>query len=177
MNGDDPRREDPGGRDVVVGRIGRAHGLSGHVIVHPDTDNPRRFRAGASIDASGRMLTVVSSTPVDGGIRVRFEGVDDRTAAESLRGTVLRISEGERRRLHADEYWPEELIGLRVVETDGREVGTVTGHVEGIAQDRLVIAGPGGEVEIPFVAELVPEVDLAAGLLRLGPVGGLVTEE
>ena len=161
---------------VVVGRVSRSHGLSGHVLVRPETDNPRRFRSGAVVHAADRRLEVVSSTPVEAGFRIRFAGVDDRTAADALRGADLWIQEEERRPLDPGEYWPEDLVGLKVVDAAGTELGTVTGIVEGVAQDRLVVVGDHGEVEVPFVAELVPEIDIAAGLVRIGDVGGLFTE-
>lgn len=169
--------EQPSGTGgVLVGLVGRAHGLSGHVIVHPETDNPRRFEPGAVVRLGDRVLRVASSSRGEAGIRVRFEGVDDRTSAEALRGAELRIDDHDRRPLRRDEYWPDDLIGLRVLDATGQEVGTVTAVAEGPAQDRLVIAGPHGEAEVPFVAELVPHVDVEQGLLRLGAVEGLFRE-
>jgi 16S rRNA processing protein RimM len=165
----------PGDR-VIVGRVSRSHGLSGHVLVRPETDNPRRFRTGAVVHAGDRRLEVISTTPVEAGLRVRFAGVDDRTAADALRGADLWIEEEERRSLDTGEYWPEDLVGLEVVDATGTRVGTVSGVVEGVAQDRLVVTGDHGEAEVPFVSELVPEIDVAAGFVRIGDVGGLFTE-
>lgn len=160
---------------MLVGRIGRAHGLGGHVVVHPETDNPARFVRGARLfDADGSVLEVERSQDRQGSLLVRFVGVADRTAAEALTGTALYIDPVDRRPLEPDEYWPDDLVGLSVHTHDGSSVGTVVGVVEGAAQFRLDIQGATVRFEVPFVAALVPEVDLEGGLIVLADVPGLV---
>ena len=103
----------------------------------------------------------------------RFAGIEDRTAAESLRGAVLTIPAAERRDLEEDEFWPDDLVGLEARTPQGRVLGRVSRVVSGAAQDRLVIDTGSGEVEVPFVDPLVPEVDVAGGRVVIDPPGGL----
>jgi 16S rRNA processing protein RimM len=162
---------------VLVGVVGKAHGLNGHVFVLPESDNPQRFSAGSTMFVDERPVTVVASRVADGRLIVHFSGVDDRNAAESLRDARLTISGDERRALEDEEWWPEDLVGLRVLDHQGVERGVVVGVEEGVAQDRLVVrTAEGAVVEIPFVAALVPEVHIAAGHVRLAAVEGLLSE-
>lgn len=165
---------------IKVGYVRRAHGIKGAVVVRPLTDDPDRFVAG-SVVATDRsnpaQLQVETVQTHKDGLLVAFAGVDSRDAADQLRGISLLIGASERRRLGPDEYWPEQLVGLSVVDLGGSQLGAVTMVIEGSAQDRLEVAGPAGRFEIPFVAALVKEVDIAArrvvvdlplGLVELG---------
>lgn len=159
----------------MVGRVGRPHGLAGFVAVHPDTDNPHRFRAGSRlVTDSGHPLTVEEARWVEGVVLVRFEGHDDRSQAEMLRGSLLTISVSERRPLTTDEYWPDQLEGLEVVGPDGTPLGRVAAVEEGAAQDRLLVETAAGTFPVPFVTELVPQVDLEAGQVVVVPIEGLL---
>lgn len=124
----------------------------------------------------GTALVVATVRPHGDGLLIRFEGIADRTGAESLRGTLLVIDAGLRRPLERDEYWPDDLIGLEVRDAIGTVCGTVVDVVTDAAQDRLVIDRDGLSVEIPFVVELVPEVHLEAGYLVIAPIPGLLGE-
>jgi 16S rRNA processing protein RimM len=170
---------------TVVARIGKPHGLRGEVTVQLHTDEPeRRLAVGAVLDteaASGsgvpRALTV-RSTRVHRGIwLVGFEEVPDRTGAEGLRGTRL-VIEGEDVAADEDDddtFTEDELTGLRAVDPTGTELGEVTGLEIGAAQDRLVITLPDGrEVQVPFVAAIVPEVDVAGGRVVVDAPAGLL---
>lgn len=164
---------------LVVGRIGRAHGVRGDVVVDVRTDDPgARFADGAVLatdpDRSGP-LTIASTRRHSGRLLVRFEGVRDRDAAEELRGTTLFVDSEDIAPLEdPDEFHDHELIGLSAVTTGGEQVGTVEDVVHH-AQDLLVVArSGGGEVLVPFVAALVPEVDVAGGRLVLDPPPGLL---
>ncbi len=106
---------------------------------------------------------------------VFLDGITDRTAAEGLRHRSLTIDVGSRRSLADDEWWPEDLVGRPAVTAGGAGLGTVTDVVLGGAQDRLVITTPdGGEVEVPFVVALVPEV--TPGSITIDPPEGLFPE-
>lgn len=177
--------------EVVVGRIGKAHGIKGEVSVEPRTDEPeRRFAAGAVLateapDGSaphgpGRpsSLTVTSTRWHQGRLLMHFEEVPDRTAAEAVRGLMLLASiDAEETPDDPEEYYDHQLVGLRVRTTDGREVGEVGEVVHGSAQDLLVITCEGGrEVLVPFVSALVPVVDVPAGRLEVTDLPGLLTD-
>ncbi|MFD6951199.1 ribosome maturation factor RimM [Nocardiopsis sp. TSRI0078] len=164
---------------LVVGRIGRAHGIRGDVAVDVRTDDPEaRFADGAVLEtdpAGVGPLTVASTRRHSGRMLVRFKGVAGRDAAEKLRGTTLFVDSADIAPLDdPDEFHDHELIGLAAVTTGGEPVGTVE-DVLHHAQDVLVLTTPeGGEVLVPFVAALVPEVDVAGGRIVLDPPPGLL---
>ena len=168
---------------LVVGRIGRAHGIRGEVGVEVRTDDPDlRFADGAqlSTDPPERgPLTVVSTRWHSGRLLVRFKGLEDRTAAENLRGTMLVIEVDESQRPQdPDEFYDHQLVGLRVITTAGDEVGEVAEVLHLPAQDVLAIKRSDGvEVLVPFVQELVPVVDLDHGAVTVDPRPGLLDPE
>ncbi|MEV0406941.1 ribosome maturation factor RimM [Actinoallomurus sp. NPDC050550] len=163
---------------LAVGRIGRAHGVRGEVSVEASTDDPGvRFAPGSSLATDPARLgplTVESVRPHTGRLLVRFAGIDDRTAAEALRGVVLLVDSADIPPSDdPDEFHDQELIGLLAVTTDGTEVGEVI-DVEHLGQDLLVIRRPGGDALVPFVRALVPEVDVPGGRIVLDPPPGLL---
>ncbi|SEU45097.1 16S rRNA processing protein RimM [Nonomuraea wenchangensis] len=164
---------------LVVGRIGRPHGVRGEVTVEVRTDEPeRRFAVGASIatDPAGSGPLVVAGRRWHKGILlVMFEGVTDRDVAEDLRGTMLVIDSAEVEPTgDPDEFHDHQLIGLAVETVAGEPVGEVE-DVLHHGQDLLVVRREGqDEALIPFVKALVPEVDLAGGRLVVDPPEGLL---
>lgn len=164
---------------VLVGRVLRAHGLRGDVLVDPSTDEPRRrFAPGATLLAGDRRITVAAAAPHGERWRVRFREAADRDAAEALRGLALHVDTGDLdRSSDPDDVHDAELIGLTVVTVDGRAVGKVS-DVLHPAQDVLVVDRAGSPpAYVPFVKALVPSVDLAAGRLVVDPPPGLLEEE
>ncbi len=166
--------------EVVVGLVGRAHGLRGEVSVMASTDDPdTRFAPGATVHVEGtkRTLSVVSSRSHSGTLLVNFREAPDRTAAESLRGLSLAVHvDPDERPAGDEEFYDRQLRGLRVLDHLGSSVGEVSDVVHLPSQDLLVISTPEGERYVPFVAALVPEVDLTAGTVRLADVEGLLDD-
>jgi 16S rRNA processing protein RimM len=167
---------------LVVGRIGRAHGIKGEVSVEVRTDEPElRLAPGAVLatdPASAGPLTIATGRVHSGRLMLRFEGVADRTAAEGLRGTLL-IAEVDPRQTPEDpeEFYDHQLIDLDVVTADGREVGRIAEVTHLPYQDLLVVRRPdGGEVLVPFVSEIVPEIDLDEQRAVITPPPGLLDE-
>ncbi|MDI3330536.1 MAG: ribosome maturation factor RimM [Micrococcus sp.] len=165
---------------VRVARIGKPHGIRGDVTVQLFTDDPEsRFVPGTVLEgrrASGGRdgdLTVVRARWNKDILLLAFEEVTDRNGAEELRGTELYAAPDEP---GEDEGWYEDdLLGLAVV-VDGARVGTVTGLVTGEVQDLLQVElESGAEALVPFVEEIVPEVDVEAGTVTLDPPPGLLT--
>jgi len=109
---------------------------------------------------------------VDRGFQVAFEGIDDREAAEEIRGAEVMV-EG-RRELGEGEFWPEDLVGLEARSVEGGRLGVVVGVVAGLAQDRLVVDGAGSTFEVPFVDDLVPVVDVEQGFVEIVVLPGLI---
>lgn len=172
---------------VLVGRIGRAHGIRGEVVVAVRTDAPEvRFAAGATLltEPNGRdrqpdppdSLVVLGTRWHSGRLLVRFDGVSDRDGAEALSGIgLLAEVDPDEQAPAEDEYFDHQLIGLTAVSLAGAPLGQVSGIEHPGAQDLLVLATAGGrEVLVPFVAAIVPRVDLAAGQLVLDPPPGLL---
>lgn len=171
---------------VVVGRVGRAHGLRGEVSVEPRTDEPaRRFADGAVLDVRARpgadrvpaTVTVAGTRWHQGRLLVRFAELADRTAVEAARGCELTVPvDPAESPEDPEEYYDHQLVGLAVEDPAGRRLGTVTGVEHTGAQDLLRIDAGWREVLFPFVAALVPDVDLASGRLVVDDRPGLLTE-
>jgi 16S rRNA processing protein RimM len=171
---------------LVVGRIGRPHGLTGEVSVEPRTDEPdRRFAVGAELRTESKRpgapgpaaMTVAGTRWHSGRLLVRFEEIADRNAAEEARGTLLVVPvDPDETPEDPEEFYDHQLVGLAVVTTAGESVGELAEVVHGSAQDLLVISTGDGEVLVPFVAALVPEVDLAGRRIVVEDRPGLLSE-
>ncbi len=163
---------------LTVGRVGRAHGLRGEVLVQVRTDDPdRRFAAGSTLatDPAGPgPLTVVSARRHSGRYVVAFAGVDDRTAAEALRGVALVVDSAGLAPLDdPDDFYDTDLLDMRVETADGALVGRLADVVHGPGTDLLVVDTGEREVLVPFVREMVPVVDVAGGRVVIEPPPGL----
>jgi 16S rRNA processing protein RimM len=175
---------------VTVGRIGRAHGVRGDVVVGVRTDEPElRFAPGSRLDTDPvgvGPLTVAGYRWHSGDLLVRFAEITDRDAAAELGGTWLMVDSAVLGALDdPDEFRDGDLVGLSVRTVDGTVVGTVA-DVLHHGQDVLAIdpAGAAGavgavgargeQILIPFVKAIVPEVDIAAGVLVIDPPEGLL---
>lgn len=164
---------------LVVGRVARAHGINGEVSVEVRTDAPDlRFAPGALLDTDpprSEPLTVVRSRWHSGRLLVSFDGVLDRTAAESLRGTLLTVDSTSSPETDDDEYWDHDLVGLDVVSVAGEVIGAVEDVVHPPGAALLVVRRPdGGEALVPFVKDIVPTVDMAGHRLVVDPPEGLL---
>jgi len=163
---------------VVVARIGKAHGLRGEVTVQVLTGAPdERFLPGAVFvaePAAAGPLVLRSARDNNGILLLGFEGTTDRNGAEALRGVKLLADvledDGD------EEAWFErDLVGLKAVTVGGVEVGEVTALESRPAQDLLVLRlSDGREALVPFVTAIVPEVDIAGGRVVLDPPPGLL---
>lgn len=165
--------------DVLVGMIGRAHGLRGEVTVHVRTDEPeRRFVPGGTLRVGAEPRVVASVRWHSGTLVLRFEGVADRTAAEALRGHELWVDvPANEVPAESGEYWDRQLVGLTVLDAAGSVAGTIGEVLHLPAHDVLVVRTPGGDRLVPFVSQLVPVVDLDAGHVQVADVGGLLSDE
>ncbi len=138
------------------------------------TDHPDQFGPGFVFGGSSGPLTIEGVRAGSGVMVVKFREVADRNAAEVLKGTQLTMDNTDRRELDENEFWPDELVGLTVRDDTGAQRGSVKQVITGGAQDRLVIVTPNGQVEVPFVAALVPVVDLETGFLTVSSLPGLL---
>ena len=171
--------------EVVVGRVGKPHGIRGEVTVDVRTDEPdRRFAPGTTLRAEPpkgsastlRELTVGGTRWHQTTLLVDFEEIPDRNAAEAARGVVLLADvPADESPEDPDEYYDHQLVGLQAYDEQGTLLGTVSRLVHG-AQDLLTIRTEDGrDALVPFVSALVPEVDVAGGRLVIADRPGLVT--
>ncbi len=171
--------------EVVVGRLGKPHGLRGELTVELRTDEPeRRFAVGARLRTEPprggtfghRALDVTATRWHQGVLLATFAELDDRNAAESARGVLLHADvDPDERPEDPEEYYDHQLVGLSVHDLDGAHLGEVSGLQHG-AQDLLVVRTPDGrDALVPFVTTLVPEVDLETRRVVVADRPGLVT--
>lgn len=173
---------------LTVGRVVRPHGVHGEVVVEPSTDEPeQRYALGATLVteppgvATGPepvpgTLTVAARRPHQGRLIVAFDGIADRTAADRLRGVLLLVdSAGIAPSADPDEFHDHQLVGLAAVTPAGERLGEIARIQHGPAADQLVLARPDGRTAlVPFVAAIVPEVDLLGGRIVVDPPAGLL---
>jgi 16S rRNA processing protein RimM len=167
---------------LVVARIGRAHGIKGEVTVEVRTDEPElRLAPGAVLATdppSVGPLTIETGRVHSGRLLLRFEGVTERNGAEALRNTLL-IAEVDPDEVpeDEDEYYDHQLIDLDVVTEEGVEVGRISEISHLPSQDLFIVERPdGSEVLIPFVEEIVTEIDLEEQKAVISPPPGLIDD-
>ncbi|WP_208322130.1 ribosome maturation factor RimM [Paramicrobacterium fandaimingii] len=179
----DVAQQDPRRTSLRVGRLSKAHGLKGALKLELFTDDPgRRFVPGSAFS-----LQVPSTSPWHGSSIVLselrwyngapvafFEGVSDRTAAESLVKAILWTDDADQS-TEENAWYDHQLVGLRV-HRDGVDVGSVSRVDHLPSQDLLIVATDNGDVMVPFVAAIVPLVDIDAGSITVTPPAGLFEE-
>jgi 16S rRNA processing protein RimM len=162
---------------VLIGRVARAHGNKGQVIVNLDTDFPEeRFKIGEVLlvgpDARPRAIRQVrfhQRRPV-----VALEGIETMDDAEALAGAELKVPAGTPDALPPGTYYHYDLIGCEVSHVEGSPVGTVTAVEGTMEMSRLVVEGKRGEVLIPLVADICIEIDPGARRIVVNPPEGLL---
>lgn len=157
---------------LLVGRIGKAHGILGEATIEVRTDDAAtRFALGAVVESdSGKSLTVDSVRVHNGILLLGFEGITDRNGIEALRNTLLYAdvdidAPGD----DEDDYHVLQLIGCTANLEDGSKFGEVTDVLNLPGQDVLAIKSAAGEVLVPFVHQLVPVVDIKAKIVVVIP--------
>ncbi|HZQ30485.1 MAG TPA: ribosome maturation factor RimM [Mycobacterium sp.] len=169
--------------ELVVGRVVKAHGVSGELVVDVRTDDPdSRFAPGASLrgkqakSGSSRDYTVESVREHGNRLLVRLTDVADRDSADAMRGTLFVVDSADLPPIDdPDEYYDHQLEGLSVRTVDGRDVGAVAEVLHTPAGELLAIRrGDDGEVLVPFVSAIVVSVSLADKLIEIDPPDGLL---
>lgn len=164
---------------ALVGRVARAHGIRGQVIVNAETDFPaERFHPGAElfIERGGTVEPIRLSTVRFQGDRpvIGIEGVATMNDAQTLAGCELRVPADQLAALPAGVFYRHDLVGCRVETRAGAAVGVVQ-DVDGTPdRSRLVVDGAPGEILVPLVPEICTTVDLAAKRIVIDPPEGLL---
>lgn len=164
---------------LVVGRIGRAHGVLGEATIEIRTDLPDdRFIVGSQLvtdPADHGPLTIESLRYHNGILLLKFREAHDRTSIEKLRDTLLVADiDMANEAQFEDEFHVQQLIGLSVINETGELIGELSDVLNLPGQDLLAVKTPTGEILIPFVAEFVPEVDIESGRIIVSPPPGLL---
>ncbi|HEX4081114.1 MAG TPA: ribosome maturation factor RimM [Rhizomicrobium sp.] len=150
--------------DILLGVVLGAHGLGGEVRVKAFTEFPERLSAYGSLHTQeGRVLEIATARAAksDGAI-VRFKGIDNRTAAEALTNVELLVARNALPATEPDEFYHADLIGLRVLDREGRIIGEISAiHNHGAGDVIEILRGDGGTLLLPFAKDFVPHIDLA----------------
>lgn len=164
---------------VVVGKITRAHGLRGEVVVLVFSDNPDRFEPGSTMFLEdGREVRVRASRPNGGRLLVSFDGIEDRTVAEGLRGLSLVVPRSMLPPLPEGEYWPHQLEGCSVVTESGRILGSIVDVIANPANDLWVaVDETGTEILVPAIREVVVRVDVEGRRVLVRDLAGLTAPD
>jgi 16S rRNA processing protein RimM len=168
-------------RRILLGRIGAPHGIRGDVLIESYASEPQAIAAYGPLeteDGSRRLeISVVRITPK--GVIARVAGVDDRTAAETLKGLTLYVDRAQLPPAAEGEFYRADLIGLAAEDRDGRKIGTVVAVENFGAGDilELRLEGKAKTELIPFADAFVPEVDVAGGRIVVALPEADATEE
>lgn len=168
--------------ELIIGRVAKAHGITGEIVVDVRTDDPElRFAAGAALHAknrAGQRRSYIIEAVRDHGSRLllRLAGVTDRDTAEALRGTVFVIDSTELPAItEPDTYYDHQLAGLRVCTVAGEELGVVAEVLHTAAGELLAVrTADGAELLVPFVAAIVMSVSLTQCSIEIDPPEGLL---
>jgi 16S rRNA processing protein RimM len=155
--------------ELPFGRLGRPHGVRGEIALRPfNTDGAALADLELPMpvqlvrEKERKELTLSAVRPANEALLVCFEGVASREQAAALTNFELWLPRAALPELETDEFYVEDLIGCTVIDTEGRERGTVKSTFWNGAQDVLTLTGPDGEAHVPAVPEFIREVDLDA---------------
>jgi 16S rRNA processing protein RimM len=176
----DPQQKYASPEYLAVGKLRRPHGLRGEIIMEIMTDFPERVQEGVLLYAgeSRLNLQIRSSRPHNKVMLLSFEGYDTPEAVGELRNQVVYVRAADRPPLPEGEYYHHELLGLRVIDEDGQQLGEIKGILEtGGANDVYQVrTHDGRELLIPDIEDVVLEIDLEAGEMRVHLLPGLLPE-
>jgi 16S rRNA processing protein RimM len=169
--------------ELTVGRVVKAHGVSGELVVEVRTDDPAaRFARGNTLRArksrdggEERSYVVAQAREHSGRLLVRLAGVEDRDTADALRGSLFVVDSDDLPPIdEPDTYYDHQLEGLRVRTTTGQDVGVVAEVLHTVAGELLAVRRDSGEVLVPFVSAIVTSVSLEERLVEIDPPEGLL---
>ncbi len=154
---------------LLIGEVLRPQGIRGLVKVRPETDDPDRFLDLTQVyvkEKAGYAAVPLGEVSVrEDGVYLRLNGAQDRDAAEKQRGLLLYIDRAHARKLEENETFICDLIGCRAVDLQGKELGEVTDVLQPGGNDVYVIRTPQGEMLLPALKHVVPEIDVEKGIL------------
>lgn len=160
---------------IAVGRINAVWGLRGQVKVTPYTSNPRRLEVGATVLVRGEPVVITDHVEPYGYPILRFDRYSDRTQAQVLPGEIIEIDEEDLPPAPEGEYYIHDLVGLEVVTVEGEVLGRLAEVLQTGANDVYIVRRRGArDILLPAITQVIVEVDLDAGQLRVDPLPGLI---
>lgn len=160
---------------TVIGKISATHGVRGTMIIFPLTDYPERFLdmreiVLEKIGRPARRLKVKSITPYigKGTFFFKAEGVDDKETAETYKGSMITVANDERVELPEDEFWIDDIVGMKVVESEsGAELGTVEDILLTGSNDVYIVRTGNGLKPIPAIASVIKGIDVENSVMTV----------
>jgi 16S rRNA processing protein RimM len=165
---------------LVVGKLGRPHGVHGEIVMEVYSDFPERIQPGVVfyIGQEHQRQVLLTRRPHSRGLLVKFEGFQDRDQAAFLRNQLVYVSTADRPHLAQGEYYHHQLIGLQVFDDSGQMLGHVDRILETGANDVCVILNSAGkEILIPAIDPVILDIDLESKILRVHLLEGLLPED
>lgn len=164
---------------IAIGKIIKAHGIRGDLVILPMTDNPARFKKLKNVfvgttEASVRETSVSGVSVESRGVRLRLAVASDRTAAERLVGSLLFVDEKDAIRLPKGTYFIHDIIGLGAVDETGAAIGVVKDVLKYPANDVYVLEKDGREILLPAVKAFIKRIDVASGTLHVKLIDGML---
>lgn len=160
---------------LCVGRILTPWGIRGEVKVEVLTDFPERFAPRKIVYLNNRPLEIERCHPHKQHMVVKLATIDNIEAAENLRGQELTIPGSELHALPEGQYYTFQLIGLKVVTTEGKTLGRVTDIMLTASNDVYIVEGKPGEILIPAIEDVVKSIDLKKGKMVIEAIDGLLS--
>ena len=165
---------------LVVGKLGRPHGIHGEIVMDVYTDFPERLQSGVTIlvGPQYQQLTITKRRPHSRGMLLSFDGYQTREEVAALRNLIVYVRTVDRPDLEEGEYYHHQLLGLKVIDEAGKTLGRVKRIHETGANDVYVVQGESGaELLIPAIDTVILDIDLEGGQLHVRLLPGLLPEE
>ncbi len=164
-------------RRVIIGKVIKAFGIKGELRVRAYTESLNVFRSSPSMEIGGSVYEVRQVRTHKGDVLISLDGVENPETAKALSGLFVKTDAENLPEKKEDEYYWFELEGLRVVTSEGKELGVVHHVFPTGANDVVEVHGAKGEMLLPWIEDVVKSVDLAAGLIVVDPLEGLVPND
>lgn len=161
---------------TAVGRVLRPHALRGELRILAFSASGRNLQRGRQVYLAGVRHVIQRARPDREAWILQLDGIEDRAVVEALRGELLETPDTDVLRDDEESYFVHELVGLRVETVEGRDLGKVTDVIQTGANDVYVVEGPGGEVLVPVISEVIESIDIQSGLIRITPLTGMLDE-
>ncbi len=170
---------------VCLGAVSGAHGVRGAVTIKPFTENPDGVGAYGPVQTEdgSKTFEVTITGRAKAGVTAKLEGIETREQAQALKGTRLYVPRDRLPEAEEDEFYIADLIGLRVIDRTGAQLGDVVQVADFGAGDLMEVALVGSDkdkkktVFVPFTLDVVPKVDLEAGIVMVDPPNGVLESE